>query len=230
MPLKADILEKVQQETADWKYLDELPAEWFGLSFKRLYREVDDTYELFAYENVSTHRGLCAYYHQETHEYKLRVRIGLTEFCQMQYITAGFGAFEEQLRKYLEQSISELSQYSPDSMSYITREMNIPDWDYRQLLPDELEGFHLFIRPSEPVRVLNGSYIVLDYTDFSLKSNFIIYYNEFRCEFFGEARIKDIPEMNYTFDSSTIPELENKLRLHLAERLREVRKRSESGD
>ena len=29
------------------------------------------------------------------------------------------------------------------------------------------------------------------------KSNFIIYYNEFRCEFFGEARIKNIPEMNY---------------------------------
>lgn len=228
MPMKADILEKVQQETADWEYLEELPAEWFGLSLQKQYREVDDTYELFSYENRSTHRGLCAYYHQETKEYKLRVRIGLTEFCQMQYITSSFSAFEEHLRLYLEHSIGELAQYSPEGMSYVTRELNIPSWDYHSLLPDELEGFQLFIRPNEPVRVLNGSYIVLDYTDFDIKSNFIIYYNEFRCEFFGEARIKDIPEMNYTFDSPDIPALEEKLRLHLTERLREIRTRAEA--
>ena len=56
--------------------------------------------------------------------------------------------------------------------------------------------------------MLNGSYIIFDYSDFALESNFIIYYNEFRSEFYGEARIKNIPEMNYTFDSDSLLELE----------------------
>ena len=58
----------------------------------------------------------------------------------------------------------------------------------------------------------------------------MIYYNEFRCEFFGEARIKNIPEMNDVFDSRSIPELEEKLHEHLVERLREIRQRSVSED
>ncbi len=80
------------------------------------------------------------------------------------------------------------------------------------------------------VRVLNGSYIVFDYSDFDIESNFIIYYNEFRSEFFGEARIRNIPEMNYTFDSKNLEELEEKLRAklraHMVDRLREIRQRA----
>ena len=90
-----------------------------------------------------------------------------------------------------------------------------------------MEGFKLFITPHEPKRVLNGSYIVADYSDFSIESNFIIYYNEFRCEFFGEARVKNIPEMRYDFDSKTIEELEQKLDNQLAERLRGIRERAQ---
>ena len=88
----------------------------------------------------------------------------------------------------------------------------------------------MVITPEAPVRVLNGSYIVFDYSDFALKSNFIIYYNEFRCEFFGEARILNIPEMNYVFDSKSLPELEEKLKSHLTDRLQEIRRRSLAED
>lgn len=228
MPLKEKIIEKVQSEAGEWAYLQELPAELHTMVFKRLYQENDDMYELFSYTNDERHLGICAYFHQETEEYKVRVWIGLTEFCLMEFITASFEVFEQHLRHYLEAAIHDLVIYNPDSMSYVTREMHITEWDYKPLLPDELEGFKLFIRPSAPVRVLNGSYIVFDYTDFSIESNFIIYYNEFRCEFFGEARIRNIPEMNYVFDSADIPHLEEKLEQHLIPRLQEIRRRAES--
>ena len=55
-------------------------------------------------------------------------------------------------------------------------------------------------------------------------------YVEFRCEFFGEARIRNIPEMNYTFDSPDIPHLEEKLHQHLIPRLQEIRQRAENED
>ncbi len=230
MPLKEKIIQRVQDEAGEWPYLAELPDELHSMQLQRLYRENEDMYELFSYTNEERHLGFCAYFHQETEEYKVRVWIGLTEFCLLQFITASFEVFQQHLQQYMEGAIQALTVYNPGNMSYVTRELCITEWDYQELLPERLEGFELFISPSAPVRVLNGSYIVFDYSDFALKSNFIIYYNEFRCEFFGEARIKNIPEMNYVFDSKSIPELEEKLREHLVERLREIRQRSMSED
>ena len=90
--MKPDVLEKIQQETADWAYLDELPKEMYGLVYAKRYEEVGDTFELFSYVNEEKHLGLVAYYHQETKEYKLKIRRGLTEFCLMQFITAFFSS------------------------------------------------------------------------------------------------------------------------------------------
>lgn len=230
MPLKEKIVERVKSEAGEWPYLETLPDELHTLQFQRLYRENEDMYELFSYTSEERHLGFCAYFHQETEEYKVRVWIGLTEFCLLQFITASFETFQHHLQQYMEGAIHDLVVYNPDSMSYVTREMNITAWDYRALLPEKLEGFELFITPEAPVRVLNGSYIVFDYSDFTLKSNFIIYYNEFRCEFFGEARILNIPEMNYVFDSKSLPELEEKLKAHLTDRLQEIRRRSLAED
>ncbi|MGM9540793.1 hypothetical protein [Anaerovibrio sp.] len=230
MPLKEKIIQRVQEEAGEWPYLAELPDELHSMQLQRLYRENEDMYELFSYTNEERHLGFCAYFHQETEEYKVRVWIGLTEFCLLQFITASFEVFQQHLQQYMEGAIHDLTVYNPGNMSYVTRELCITEWAYQGLLPEKLEGFELFISPSAPVRVLNGSYIVFDYSDFALKSNFIIYYNEFRCEFFGEARIKNIPEMNYVFDSKSITELEEKLREHLVERLKEIRQRSMSED
>ncbi|ORT98981.1 hypothetical protein D081_2267 [Anaerovibrio sp. JC8] len=224
--MKPEILEKIQQETADWAYLDELPAEMYGLALSKRYKEVGDTFELFSYTNEAKHLALVTYYHQETKEYKLKIRRGLTEFCLMEFITASFGEYEQHLRKNLESAVHDLAIYNPDAISYVTKAMKIPEWDYKGILPEELEGYKLFINPTQMVRVLNGSYIVFDYSDFEIESNFIIYYNEFRSEFFGEARIRNIPEMNYTFDSKSLLELEDKLKAHLVDRLREVRQRA----
>lgn len=224
--MKQEVLEKIQQETADWKYLDELPRDWFGLTFAKQYAEVGDTFELFSYKNEEKHLGVIAYYHQETKEYKLKIQRGLTEFCLMQFITSSFEEYQHYLQKYLEGAVHDLAIYNPDTVSYVTKALNIPEWNYADILPGELEGFSLFIEPKQLTRVLNGSYIVFDYSDFSINSNFIIYYNEFHCEFFGEARINNIPEMNYVFDSRSLEELEEKLNAHLVERLREIRRRA----
>lgn len=224
--MKKKTLEKLADELKDWHYVDTLPEEWFGYTLIKQNVENGDMYDLFTYEDKAENRSATAYFHEETMEYKFRVSIGLTGFCQIQYITAKLGVFEENLKKYLEQSIHDLAEYNPASLSYIMREQKITEWDYTHILPETLEGFKLYITPDRPVRVLNGSYIVFDYSDFEIESNFIIYYNEFRSEFYGEARIKNIPEMNYVFDSRTIPELEDKLQKNLVNRLKEVRKRA----
>ena len=225
--MKDTTKERVEQETADWKYMAELPKELHGFHLEqRMYAE-GDVYELFAYVNEERHRKAAAYFHEETKEYKVRVNIGLVEFCKIEYITGSFNTFEELLRKQFESLLMGMARFDEKSIGSIVRSRHIMEWDYGKDLPKELEGFELFISPSEPVEITNGSYILIDYSDFSLESNFIIYYNMFRDEFFGEARIRNIPDVNYVFDSKELDELSEKLRQHLIPRLKEVRRRAE---
>ena len=106
------------------------------------------------------------------------------------------------------------------------RDKEIMTWDAAQRLPQELEGFQLFVRPDKPAKITNGSYIIIDYVDFTYASSFTAYYNIFRDEFFAEARIWNIPDVTYDFDSHELPELERLLHEKLVPRLQEIRRRA----
>ena len=122
----------------------------------------------------------------------------------------------------------DMETFNPKTLSSIVSDKKITEWALGRELPEKLEGFSLFIRPAQPVKINNGSYIVVDYVDFSLESSFTLYYNIYRDEFFAEARIWNIPDVNYDFDSNELPELEEKLHQRLLPRLQEIRKRAET--
>ena len=214
--------EKVEAETADWQFAASLPADWHGFTFRKEMYIDGDRYELFSYSDESRHRKITVYYHEETKEYKLRVRIGLTEFCRIDCISSKFEEFEKLLKERMERILLEFEQFQPETLTSIVKEKRITEWDYQKFLPAEYKEFTLFINPSEPVRITNGSFIIADYEDFAGNNNFIIYYNLYRDEFCGEARIKMIPDVTYEFDSPTIASLEKKLTARLLPRLDEI--------
>ena len=220
--------ERVEKETSDWEYLNSLPGEVQGFRLKRLYEIHGDVYDLFCYDNPEAHRSITAYFHEETMEYKLRETLGLIEFCRMEYITGDFSSFEKLLREQMPSLLDRIASFREDSMGSILREKNLSQWEYGKSLPAELEGFNLFVKPSEPEEITNGSYVVIDYADFTTESDFAIYYNMFRDEFFGEARICKIPDVSYAFDSNDLRELEEKLSANLGPRLKEIRSRAEN--
>lgn len=213
-----------------WAYLEALPAALEGFLLRRDRRVDGDAYDIFSYVCEAERRRFTVYYHEETKEYKARVAIGLTEFCDIEFITDDLAALEAILRERMAKTLRGLVRFDREAIDSIVLEKKILEWPYAQTLPETVEGFTLFIRPSEPLRVINGSYIVFDYSDFETESNFIIYYNIFRDEFFGEAKIRRIPEMNYLFDSHDLDALEEKLREHFLLRLREIRARLKEGE
>ncbi|MBR4695757.1 MAG: hypothetical protein IKO94_06730 [Selenomonadaceae bacterium] len=219
--------ERVEEEIADWEYLEELPPEWFGSHLQKILHVEGDVYDLYGYANEDTHRSATAYFHEETKEYKVRVQIGLIEFCHIEFVTGNFQEFEKLLRQHFEPMLRDLAEFNPKTVTSLLLEKGVMEWEYGGKLPPEAEGFRLFIRPSEPVRINNGSYIVFDYVDFSIASNFTIYYNIFRDEFFGEARIRNIPVVTYSFDSNELPELEANLECHMLPYLQEIRRKAE---
>lgn len=226
--MKAATKEKVLAQIENWEYMKALPQEIHGFKFVLLMQEDGDKLDLYRYENRDTRRSITTYYHEETHEYKLRMRIGLTEFCVIEYIYADLNAFQRLLEERCDNLLADMETFNPKHITSIVHDKKIMQWNYAQLLPQTLEGFSLFIRPDKPVRVINGSYIVFDYSDFTNESNFIIYYNVFRDEFFGESRIFNIPEVSYDFDSHEVADLAGKLETKLVPHLQKLRERIEN--
>lgn len=227
--MKDEVKEQITADIEAWEYMKNLPQEWHGFTFAKLMYEHGDMLDLYSYENAALRRGITIYYHDETKEYKLRMRTGLTEFCVIEYIYAKLSDFEDILLKRCENLLIAMAQFNAEHITSIVHDKKIMQWDYHKLVPETLEGFSLFISPDKPVRGINGSYIIFDYSDFANQSNFIIYYNVFRDEFFGESRIFNIPEVSYAFDAHELQELIGKLELKLVSHMQSLRERINKG-
>lgn len=223
-----DTVEKIEHALEGWPLLDSLPRKCYGFHYRALCVPIDDRYDIFSYENAVIHKSVTAYYHEETHEYKLRMQVGFVEFCRIEYITNSLEIFGEKLSKELMQLLEDMVTFNPKNISSLVIKKGICDWAFAKELPETLEGYQLFIKPQQPVKINNGSYIIIDYVDFTHASDVTIYYNMYRDEFFGEARIHSIPDVTYDFDSNELVELQEKLEKHLVPRMREARQAADA--
>ena len=214
---------KVEAEIKDWQYLAELPDNWHGFQLDRQQSVVDNMYDICAFKNEAAHQSIVLYFHEETNEYKVRLKLGLVEFVRIEFISAKLTEFENLLKEQFETLLQELIEYDEDNLSSIVHKKGILSWEGAEKLPEECEGFSLFVKPQKPTKINNGSYIIIDYVDFDIESDFTIYYNIYRDEFFGEARIWNIPDVNYDFDANTLEELTERLQTGMRPRLKEIR-------
>lgn len=198
-----------------------LPSEICGFELKNIFAEDDDKFIYFAFENEKIHRAVIAYYQEDTKEFKVRTRIGLTEFCLTEFFTDDFDHFGELIFSELENVIKNLS--AEQDLNPLVEAKKFADWEYGKNLPQNLEGFELFISPKNPVPFTNGSHILINYSDFAEKSDLVIYYNVYADNFTGEARIKSVPHVIYSLDSENLQELETKLAENLSAELAAIK-------
>lgn len=222
-----DKLETVTAALDGWPLLKTLPKELYGFELQILKQEEGDRFDIFRYELSDAHKSVTAYYHEETNEYKLRLRAGYIEFCRIECITADLAAFQEMLEKQVPTILRSLVEFRRTDLGSLILKTGICDWDFGKTLPETLEGYTLFVRPTEPFKITNGSYIVIDYADFAHGCDVTIYYNVYRNEFWGEARIHAIPDVTYEFDAKTLDELQKRLEERLVLRMRGARARAD---
>ena len=220
--MKDEAIARVKESTSDWEYMRNLPNVIRDFQLQRLLKQDEDIYNLYSYVNNPLHRSVTVYYHAETEEYKLRLQIGSFEFCLEECISSSLENFEQILRKRFDDILYGMIKFDYNKIELMLKKTNLFNWDYSSLLPDHIEEFELFISPSQPLHITNGSYVIIDYECFGLQSNFAIYYNIFRDEFFSDARIAGTPAINYEFDSHTLGELQEKIERHLKKQLRVI--------
>lgn len=215
-------MEQLIVELEQWPFLSELPDTLFGFKLEKHLYQSDSKYYIFRYYNNEIKRSFSVLYDSSTKEFIARIIIGLTEFCDIRYIVGNIEALEKILRSKLESTLNDLAHFNVNTIDCILMEKDVINWPYAQQLPKKIGAFDLFVSPSAPVKIINGSYIILDYSDFANESNFVIYYNIFRDEFFGEMKIKRTPQMTAEFDAKTLDELEEKLKQSLVKTVNNI--------
>ena len=142
----------------------------------------------------------------------------MLEFTLIEFITDDFATFTKMVEKRLPHIIETHYVHCREDFSVILTNKGVPDGDWQDLLPLEYAGFERIIEPSEAVRIINGSYMVVAYYDASTRSGLSIMYNLLRDDFFAERRVRNFPNLVHDFDSKTVDEL----RTALSENLRSV--------
>lgn len=221
--MQTEIKNTLAAEFEAANFFDKIPAQIDGYTLKKILDDDGDKFLYFTYENISAHRSLTAYFHEETKEYKIRVKLGLTEFCLTNFFTSNFEHFTEILTSELEHTIKNLSAQVDADSDILIADKKFSTWIYGQNLPQNLEGFELFITPKFPVRITNGSYIIINYSDFNNNLDFNIFYNVYSDNFSGESQIGGVHHPSYIFDATDLTELENILAENLSEELRRVK-------
>ena len=225
--MKTEIKNKVTAELETTNFFDTLPNEICGYTLRKIFADNDDKFFYFSYENEKLHRSFSAYFHEETSEYKVRVKIGLTEFCLTKFFKNKLEDFTKIIDAEIKIALENLSAPADTEKDLLIAEQNFAAWEYPKTLPENLEGFELFITPDKPVKITNGSYIILNYSDFEHKSDLTIYYNVYKNSFSGETKVNLVPNILYIFDSETLKDLETNLKKNLAVELYNIKKFSE---
>ena len=203
-------------------FFEKLPTKIDDYTLKKILMDDGDKFFYFTYENISTHRSLTTYFHNETKEYKISVSIGLTEFCLTNFFTNDFNHFTEIVIDKLDGTIKKISAQIDTESDIFIADKKFLTWQYGKDLPKNFVGFELFIEPKNPVKITNGSYIIINYSDFKSNLELSIFYNVYSDTFSGESQIGGVHQPIYVFDAKNLNELEKILIENLENELKKI--------
>ena len=215
-----DLIEKMDAALAEWTVLDALHAEIEGFVLSKERRQNEAQYDFFRYDHAAEHRSVVGFYDASTASYKLRVEIGVVRFALPAFIYGDLETFGKELQRHLPRVMADMHADALTTQELLPVRESIAAWTYGKDLPEECEGYTLFVRPSAPAELTNGSFLIIDYVDFARGNDVGIYYNCYRNEFFGEYHVAGMPYVSYSFDAADLAELEQQLQLNLVRYLR----------
>ncbi len=202
-----DIIEQIN----NWQYPSSLPDKVEEFLLIKQIKADESSIEIFSYAAEHLKKKLLFYYNVKTKDYMLKRQFGFNEYNDINFINPSLEKMQQLLESNLEATLKEfLLPLSPDK-SFILKEKGIYHWNYKDVLPAAIEDFELYIMPDKPVKLINGAYIVIDYSDFSKQKQFLIYYNELTDSFYAELKNKGIVSTTSAFDSRQIKDLEKLL-------------------
>lgn len=213
---------EIQEETRNWDFIDQLPEQVGQFTKKRVGTIDGQILTICRYEAPALRASLDITYSSETFDYILVHTMGMNSYRDIRFIYKEKDIFAQKVQNYLPGILDCMEHPTRVNLGEMVEEKGILTWDYGNHLPEKIGPFELYIRPANAIEHINGSIILIDYSNFVRKDQLIIMYNRLRDEFFGEVKINFVFHASMDFDSRNLQELEQRLEEHLESTLKWV--------
>jgi hypothetical protein len=215
-------IETIQQEVQDWDLIRDLPDK-MGAFTKKITNYIEgQVLYICRYESEPLRASIDITYTAETFDYILVRTMGMNSYRDIRLIYKERDVFAEKARHYIPEILKSMEDPASVNLGEMVEAKGLKDWEYGKNLPKKIGPFELYISPDKAIEHINGSIIMIDYTDFTRKDQLIIMYNRLRNEFFGEMKINSVFHASMDFDSKTLQELEKRLDEHLESTLKQI--------
>ncbi len=205
---KPEAIEVIMERRPHWEFLQKLPREVHGFTFKEGGQMNRHEFLLGSYENEAARRRLELIYTKETFDYVPIRQVGLLRYRDFRYITRDKDLFAEWISEAVDRLVEETSPTFMPGSAHILRMKGILDWHFPDTLPERIGGFVKFISPRYPLDFINNTSVILDYTDFTAGNELALMYNRARNEFYAENKKHLVPNTVHDFDARKLEDLE----------------------
>lgn len=222
---------EIEAGLKDWDLLKKLPAAVNSFKLVPGTGIKGQILNIAAYVNDAIRCRLDIIYTSETFDYVLVKTVGLHTFRDERYFCRERDKFAGLLLEHLPDILWDMDRQKLHNMDFEAEGLNFPQWEYWRSLPKKIDNYELFITPDNPLAYINGSFIFLDYTDFSNGNQIYFSYNIFRNEIFAEKKQGYLPLTTDVFDvpasvrdDRKLAVLADLMQLHLRQEMAELEK------
>ncbi|MBR4846609.1 MAG: hypothetical protein IKV08_00155, partial [Phascolarctobacterium sp.] len=142
-----------------------------------------------------------------TFDYVIVKNLGLHTFRDDRFFTRDKDKFAEVVLNKLPSLLQEMGKSKVKQMGYESEVMRFNEWDDWKTLPKQIGNFELYITPDNPLEYINGSWVILDYSDFVNGNQLMFLYNSFRNELFAEMKKGNLPLTTEEFNANSLEAL-----------------------
>ena len=215
---------EIEESLKEWSFLEQLPKEISGFKLREGTGIDGNILNIASYVNDESHCSLDLIYTGETFDYVVVKNIGLHTFRDERFFSREQERFAEAVLKNLPSIINTISRSSASKLGYESKVMGFDSWDFWKSLPKQIGEYELFINPEKPLEYINGSWIILDYSNFAKGNQIMFLYNSFRNELFAELKKGNMPYTTDLYNATKLAQLEELIKKHLQETLNELEK------
>jgi len=221
-PSLEEIKKEMLEKTKNWDFIKALPDKIDAFSKKLDGTIAGNILTICTYSALTINAKVDIIYTFETSDYILIRTMGLNTYRDISYIFREKDLFAAKVTANLPQILHQMEHPEDVNLGEMVADQHILTWQYGNSLPPKIGSFQLYIKPSHAIEHLNGSIILIDYTDFAKNDQLVIYYNRLRNDFYGEARIAGVFHATKQYDATNLTQLQEKLEKNLNNTLEKI--------
>ena len=215
---------EIEAELQEWEFLKQLPKELEGFTLREGTGIKGNILNIASYVDEANHACVDLIYTGETFDYVIVKNLGLHTFRDDRFFTREKYKFAEVVLNKLSSLLQEMGKSKVKHMGYESEVMGFNEWDDWKTLPKQIGNFELYITPDNPLEYINGSWVILDYSDFANGNQLMFLYNSFRNELFAEMKKGHLPLTTEEFNANSLEALSALIREKLEKTLTALEK------